>query len=65
MADGVSPPPNGPNGGLLLNVVRDWDGVAFGESEQEKLRQQTKAYYGKLAPMNMKDSTNWDKLFFS
>ena len=35
MADGVSPPPNGPNGGLLLNVVRDWDGVAFGESEQE------------------------------
>ena len=33
MADGVSPPPNGPNGGLLLNVVRDWDGVAFGESE--------------------------------
>ena len=21
--DGVSPPPSGPNGGLLLNVVRD------------------------------------------
>ena len=32
MADGVSPPPKGPKGGLLLNVVRDWDGVAFGES---------------------------------
>jgi hypothetical protein len=31
-ADGVSPPPSGPNGGLLLKVVRDWDGVAFGES---------------------------------
>lgn len=35
------------------------------EKEQEKLRQRTQAYYSKLAPMNMKDGTNWDKLFFS
>ena len=40
MADGVSPPPKGPKGGLLLNVVRDWDGVAFGESANYNMREQ-------------------------
>ena len=62
MADGVSPPPKGPKGGLLLNVVRDWDGVAFGESANYNMREQ---FDSRLKEANNIVNMNiWSKFLF-